>query len=109
MSILIPLTDHSAPDVFRTHSAELSRLVFDSNNRLSLTIELFSARLITPDCYNNSTDNATKTDMEKGLLLMKGLMNTINTQPQLLENLIDVLKKLEVFRSVAENIEHDLS
>ena len=51
--------------MFRTHYAELSRLVFDSNNRLPLANELFSARLITLDCYNSATDNAPKSDMEK--------------------------------------------
>ena len=94
--------------MFRTHYAELSRLVSDSNNRLSLANELFSAQLITLDCYNSATDDSAKKDMEKGVLLMKGLMTSINTQPQLLGELINVLKKLEVFRSMAENMEHDL-
>ena len=94
--------------MFRTHYAELSCLVFDCNNRIPLANELFSARLITLNCYNSATDNAAKTDMEKGVLLMKGLMTSINTQPQLLEDLINVLKKLEVFKSIAENMEHDL-
>ena len=85
--------------MFRTHYAKLSCLVFDSNNRLPLANELFSAQLITLDCYNSATDNAAKTDMEKGVLLMKGLMTSINTQPQLLQELINVLKKLEVFKS----------
>ena len=39
---------------------------------------------------------------------MRGLMTSINTQPQLLQKLINILKKLEVFRSVAENMEKDL-
>ena len=98
----------SSQDVFRTHYAKLSHLVSDSNNRLPLANELFSARLITLDCYNSVTDNAAKTDMEKGVLLMKGLMTSINTQPQLLKKVITILKKLEVFKSIAENMEHDL-
>ena len=108
MSILIQLTGHSAPKVFRKYYAELSHLVSNSNNRLSLASELFSAEVITFQCYDSATDNAAKTDMEKGVLLMKSLMSTINTQPQSLPILINVLKKLEVFRSVAENMEHDL-
>ena len=94
--------------MFRIHYAELSRLVSDSNNRLPLANELFSAQFITLDCYNSATDSAAKTDMEKGVLLMKGLMSTINTQPQSLSKLINVLKKLEAFRFVAESMEHDL-
>ena len=103
------MTGHSSPEeVFRTHYAELSRLVSDSNNRLSLAEELFSTRLITLGCYNSATDNAAKTDKEKGVLLMRGLMTSINTQPQLLTKLINVLNISEVFRSVAEKIQHDL-
>ena len=58
-----------------------SHLVSDSNNRLPLVNELFSAQFITLDCYNRATDSAAETDMEKGVLLMKGLISTINTQP----------------------------
>ena len=82
VSVVIQLTGHSSPEeVFRTHYAELSHLVYDSNNRLPLANELFSTRLITLDCYNSATDNAAKTEMEKGVLLMRGLMTSINTQP----------------------------
>ena len=98
----------SPEDVFRTHYAELSNLVSDSANRLALADELFGAHLITKECYNSATDNSPKTDMEKGLLLMKGLMCTIKSQTQL-ANLIDSLKKVEAFKSVAEKMQHDLS
>ena len=104
MSILIQLTGHSAPEVFRTYYAELSRLVSDSNNRLSLANELFSARLITFECYNSAIVIDAKTGIEKGTLLMSYLMTTIKTQPHLFKKLIDVLKKLEAFRSVAERM-----
>ena len=89
--------------------AELSRLVSDSANRLALADELYSAYLITLECYNSATDNSSKTDQEKGRLLMKGLMSTINSQPQLLTKLIDFLRKVEAFKSVAEKMQHDLS
>ena len=94
--------------MFRTYYAKLLCLVSDSNNRLPLANELFSTQLITLDIYNCATDKAAKADIEKGILLMRGLMNTINTEPQLLPKLINILKKLEVFRSVAENMQHDL-
>ena len=47
--------------------------------------------------------------MEKGLLVMKGLMSTIKSQPLLLTKLIDPLRKFEAFKLVADNIQHDLS
>ena len=73
----------SSEEVVRTHFAELSCLFSDFANRLALAPELFSAHLITQECYNSATDNCPKTD-RKGLLLMKGLTSTIKNQPQLL-------------------------
>ena len=94
--------------MFRTHYAELSRLVSDSANRLALAPELFSTRLISLECYNSFIDYSPKTDMEKGLLLMNGLMSTIKSQSQLTK-LIDSLRKVEAFKSVADNMQCDLS
>ena len=95
--------------MFRTHYAELSHLVSDSANRLALAPELFGARLITQECFNSATDNSPKSDMEKGLLLMKGLTSSIKSQPQLLTKLIDSLRKFEAFKLVAEQMQCDLS
>ena len=39
---------------------------------------------------------------------MRGLRTTINTQPQQLTNLIDVLKKIDAFKLIAENMQDDL-
>ena len=110
MSSFNSLGPQSSPEeVFRTHYAELSDLVSDSANRLALAPKLFGARLITLECFNSVTDNSPKTDMEKGLLLMRGLMSTIKSQPLSLTNLIDSLRKVEAFKSVAEKMQHDLS
>ena len=109
MSSFNCLGPQSSPEeVFRTYYAELSRLVSDSNNRLALAPELFSTRLISLECFYSATDNSPKSDMEKGLLLMRGLMSTIKSQPLLLTNLIDSLRKFEAFKSVAEKMLHDL-
>ena len=80
-----------------------------SNNRLSIAPELFSSRLITPQCYDSAVDDSSKTNMEKGTSLMMGLMSTINTQPQLITKLIDILKKFDAFKLIAEAMHHDLS
>ena len=109
MSSFNSLGPQSSPEeVFRTHYAELSRLVSDSANRLALAPELFSARLITQECYNSATDNSPKSDQEKGLLLIKGLTSTIQSQPQLLTKLIDSLRKFEAFKSLADNMQCNL-
>ena len=109
MSSFNSLGPQSSPEeVFRTHYAELSHLVSDSTNRLALAPELFSTHLITKECYKSATDNSPKSDMDKGLLLIGGLMSTIKSQTQL-TNLIDSLRKVEAFKSVAEKMQHDLS
>ena len=79
-----------------------------SSNRLHITSKLYSACLITTDCYDNAVDNSPKSDMDKGTSLMRGLRTTINTQPQQLTNLIDVLKKIDAFKLIAENMQDDL-
>ena len=105
MSSFNSLGPQSSPvEVVRTHYAELSCLVSDSTNRLTLAPELFAVRLITLECHNSATDNSPKTDMEKGLLLMRGLMSTIKSQPQSLTKLIDSLRKVEAFKLIAENM-----
>ena len=109
MSSFNSLGPQSSPvEVFRTHYAELSRLVSDSANRLVLAPELFGARLITIECFNSATDNSSKSDMEKGLLLMRGLTTTIQSQPQLLTKLIDSLRKFEAFKSLSDNMQCNL-
>ena len=72
-----------------------------SSNRLSVAPELFSEELITFECYRNSVDGSSKTEEEKGTALMISLMSTISAQPQLMNELINVLKKIESFQQVA--------
>ena len=80
-----------------------------SCNRLRIAPKLYGTRLITTECYDRAVDDSPKSDVEKGTSLMNGLKSSINNQPQLLTNLIDVLKELDAFVSVAKKIQHDLS
>ena len=79
-----------------------------SDNRLLLASELFSAHLITKECYNCATDNSPATDVQKGTALMKGLMSKIDTQPTLITKLINILIKIDGFKSIAESMQHSL-
>ena len=79
-----------------------------SDNRLLLASELFSAHLITRECYNSATDNCPATDTQKGTALMKGLMSIIDTQPTLITKLINILIKIDGFKSIAESMQHSL-
>ena len=80
-----------------------------SSNRLCVASKLYSARLITTECHDRAVDDSSKSDVEKGTSLMRGLTSSINNQPRLLTKLIDILKKLDAFVSVAERMQHDLS
>ena len=90
--------------MFKKQVPTLARLLSDFGNRLSLANELLSADLITSECYKNATDNAPKSDQEKGQFLLNGLISIIDTQPHLLKKLASVLKSVESFQSVAEKL-----
>ena len=79
-----------------------------SDNRLLLASELFSAHLITRECYNSATDNSPAADMQKGTDLMKGLMSIIDTQPTLITKLINVLIEIDGFKPIAESMQRSL-
>lgn len=98
----------SPHEVFRTYHSSLFRLMSISTNRLLLASELYSAHLITSQNYNSATDNNSETDSQKGASLMHGLMYTIDTQPNLITKLINVLTKIDGFESIAENMQHSL-
>ena len=62
--------------MFRAHFADLTSLVSVSTNRLSIAPKLFSARLISEQCFDEVVDNSSKTDTEKGLSLMRALKSS---------------------------------
>ena len=94
--------------VFRKHFAELTNLLSVSTNRLTVAAELYSAELITEECYDEANDRSLRTDLERGISLAIAVKATINSQPQLITKLISVLEKLETFNSLANKLSHDL-
>ena len=93
---------------FRKQFVILSDLMAISSNRLAIASHLFSEELIPFNCYKDIADNSSKTDQEKGTALMIALMTSISSQPELLERLIDVLKRLEPFQQIAHKLEKDI-
>ena len=78
-----------------------------SSNRFTIAPALFSKRLITFECYRNAVEGSSKTEVEKGTALMISLMSTISTQPQLMNELISVFKRIEPFQQVAIKLTQD--
>ena len=98
---------HNIKDVFRTHFADLTSLVSDSTHRLSIAPKLYSARLISEQCFDEVIDYSSKSDAEKGLALMRALKSSIHSQPLLFITLVTVLEKVEAFVSLAKKLKHD--
>ena len=104
-----PLDDELVKKVFRKCFVELTNLLSVSTNRLTVAAELYSAELISEECYDEAVDDGVlRTDMAKGVSLAKAVKATINSQPQLITKLISVLEKLEAFNSLANKLSHDL-
>ena len=99
---------HNIKDVFRTHFADLTSLVSVSIHRLSIAPKLYSARLISEQCFYEVVDSSSKSDAEKGLALMIALNASIHSQPSLFKTLVTILKKVEAFVPLAEKLRHDL-
>ena len=107
-AIGIPLSQcHNIKDVFRKHFAEFSRLVSISTNRQLIAPELYSACLIPEPCYDEVVDNSSKSDIEKGLALMRALKSSIHSQPLLFITLVTVLENVEAFVPLAKKLKHD--
>ena len=96
-----------AVKAFKKQFGILSKLMAVSSNRLSVASELFSEELITFECYRNIVEGSSKTEEEKGTALMISLMSTISTQPQLMNELINVFKRIEPFQQVAIKLTQD--
>ena len=65
--------------------------------------------LITDGAFDDVTDNNNKTDKEKGVALARAVESTINEDPQKLVTLIEVLKKVDAFQCLTEELDKVLS
>ena len=103
-----PLDTELVKKVFRKRFVELTNLLSVSTNRLTVAAELYSAELITEECYDEAVDDTPRANKVKGTSLAQAVKATINSQPQLISKLISVLEKLETFNSLANKLSHDL-
>ena len=75
---------------------------------MSIAPKLFSACLISEQCFDEVVDNSSKTDAEKGLALMRALKSSIHSQPLLFKILVTILENVEAFVPLAEKLRRDL-
>ena len=80
-----------------------------TSNRLSIAKQLLDNYLITKNNFDKaSREDDTKSGMERGIVLMKALRATISQQPDLINSLIETLKRNEAFKSIAMKIEQSI-
>ena len=105
-----PLDPELAVKVFKKQFGPLSKLMSVSTNRLSIAPELFGEELITDGSFDEAIDDGPKTDQAKGMSLMKAIKATINERPvESLHKLIDVFKRTEPFKHIADKLTEDIS
>lgn len=106
----VDLPGSQAVDVFRRYYVLLLKLI-NPSNRLSFAAELFSANLISDSCYDEATEeDNSRSNQAKVTALMKEVKSAINSDPQSLMKLVEVLKAIdqESFQNIANKITADL-
>ena len=105
-----PLDPKLAVKVFKKQFEAISKQMSVSTNRLSIASALFGEELITEGSFDEAIDDGPKTDQAKGMSLMKAIKATINERPvESLHKLIDVFKRTEPFKHIADKLTEDIS
>ena len=79
-----------------------------TSNRLVVAAELYSEELISDNDYDEALGNNNKTEVELGHNLARIVKNTINSQPQLIKKLIRVLKTVQSYENLADELSKEL-
>lgn len=79
-----------------------------SENLSIIPMSLFSNELITNDTLTECR-NTGRSVRDRSALLLLALKTTIETQPQSIWTLIEVLKTKEAFRNIAEKMEKEIT
>ena len=85
----------------------MSRLLSSSDNRITLAMELYGSSLITDDAYFQVIDDSAITNILKGARLMKEITTSVAVSPDKLRQLIEVMKRVEIFQGISETWERD--
>ena len=105
---LVSLTSQKVKDILRISTPEMSKLLSSSDNRISLAMELYGSSLITDDAYYQAIDDSAVTNILKGARLMKEITASVTVSPDKLRQLIEVMKRVEIFQGISEKWERDI-
>ena len=101
-------TDQEDPDelvkkVLRKNFSEISRILIVPSNLSAIAMDLYSDDLISYDTLTECNDN--RTIQARSFSLLSALKATIDTKPQLMGTLIEVLKRNVASKDIAEKME----
>ena len=105
---LVSLTSEKVQDILRISIPEMSKLLSSSDNRISLAMELYGSFLIAHDAYYQAIDDSALTNILKGARLMKEITTSVGASPDKMRKLIEVMKKVEIFKKISEKWERDI-
>ena len=96
-----------AKRVFKKHYADLSDLLAVPDNMSTIASRLYSEDLIPEEAFDNiSTSGRTRRDKAESIL--RALKATISIQPQSLRTLIEILKKNDALKAIAEKMDVEM-
>ena len=91
--------------MFRKHYGGLYDLLTVLNNMSALALRLYSKELITEEAYDKISN---KTGCDKAESILRALRATISIQPQSLRTLIEVLRRNDALKVIADEMDLEL-
>ena len=92
----------------KKYLADLSDLLAVPDNMSAISIRLYSEELIPEETFDNII-TSNKTRYDKANLLLLTLEATIDAQPQLMKTLIEVLRKNNALKVIADKMDQEMS
>ena len=97
-----------AGEVLQDNFPKLSKILAAPSNLSAIIMSLYAKKLITDETYTESM-NAGRPVQDRCASLLFTLKATVTTQPQSMLTLIEVLKKKEAFKDIAEKMDLQMS
>ena len=94
--------------VLKKHLPKLSGLLAVPDNMLAIGMELYSEDLIPKATYQNTITSNMAGQNKGNYLLLLALETTIEAQPQLMKTLIEVLRKNDALKVIADKMDQEL-
>ena len=92
--------------MWKKYYADLYELLAVPDNMSAIAPRLYSEELITDDTLDNINSTNSK-NREKAYLLLRALKATIDTRPQSLKTLIEVLKRNDAFKVIVNKMDQE--